>query len=265
MPRSAYALGPPAAKPNPAPFNDEVLRVIQRQLRGYRRGLDPFAGTGKGVDYLADAGHSVVGVELEYEWACQSDLVEVGNALSLRWRANTFDFVFTSPTYANRMADHHDAQERCKPCKGTGEVCEDMGLAGLRFSKCEKCGGEGRRVYKRHTYKHYLGRNPSPDSSCTMQWGIDYCDFHQRAWKEMARVLKPRVEGKKQGRFVLNISDHYRKGALQPVTDFHVETIKSLGFKVVRAIEIDTQRMRHGENYELRADFESVIVFDKVA
>jgi hypothetical protein len=264
VPKTASRIEP---KPNPAPFNDKVLDVIERQLRGYRKVLDPFAGTGKGVDRMADVGHLAVGVELEPEWAMQSELVEVGNALELRWRASTFDAVFTSCTYGNRMADHHDAQEVCKTCKGTGVVSNPVSFKGKKSPDliCEKCGGEGKRVYKRHTYKHYLGRDPSPESSAVMQWGPEYRMFHWLAWSEVARVLKPKRPGKKQGRFVLNISDHIRKGEVQHVSDWHIDTIKGLGFKKVRNIDVSTERLLHGENYELRVECEHVVVFDKVA
>lgn len=248
-------------KPNPAVFNDAVLKVIERNLRRQRRLLDPFAGTGKGVDYMVEHGHSVVGVELEPEWACQSKYVEVGNALQLRWRASSFDGIFTSCTYGNRMADHHNAQEVCKACKGTGWIGEHgpKFQDGKLTNECEKCGGKGKRVYKRHTYKHYLGRDLSPDNSGAMQWGPEYQDFHQRAWKEADRVLR------RGGRFVLNIKDHERGGEWMPVTEFHRETLLALGLKQVRHLKVETQGLRHGENYELRAEYESVIVFDKVA
>lgn len=248
-------------KPNPAPFNDDVLKVIGRQLRRYNKLLDPFAGTGKGVDYMAALGHKAVGVELEPEWAAHSDRVEVGNALSLRWRANTFDAVFTSPTYGNRMADHHNAQEVCSKCGGRGTLISGDTKGGKlnvhHEATCPYCGGKGRRTYKRHTYKHYLERDPSPDSSAVMQWGEEYREFHRRAWKEVDRVVKRRI--------VLNVSDHYRKGNLMPVTEFHIATIKALGWKLTRHIEVVTQRMRHGENYEIRAEYESVLVFDRKA
>lgn len=221
------------------------------------------------MDYLAERGFSVVGTELEPEWACQSERVEVGNALQLRWRANTFDFVFTSCTYGNRMADHHNAQEVCSKCGGRGTLISGDtkgGKLNVHYeATCPYCGGKGRRTYKRHTYKHYLGRDLSPDNSGAMQWGPQYQEFHRQAWKEMDRVLKKREPGKKRGRFVLNISDHYRAGKLQHVTEFHIETIKALGFKLTRAIPVETQRMRHGENHELRAEYESVLVFDRKA
>ena len=51
----------------------------------------------------------------------------------------TFDMVVTSPTYGNRMADHHNAKD-------------------------------GRR---RITYTHNLGRTLTPGNSGAMQWGED--------------------------------------------------------------------------------------------
>ena len=81
----------------------------------------------------------------------------------------------TSPTYGDRLADHHDARD--------GSV--------------------------RHSYKHDLGRDLHPDNSGAMQWGPAYRDFHTAAWVEVRRVLRP------GGRFVLNVKDHVRGGVVQ--------------------------------------------------
>ena len=71
--------------------------------------LDPFAGTGR-VFYLLDElpGLHIAAIELE-EWPDMHPAVQLGNALHLPFPAGSFDAVATSPTYGNRMADHHNA------------------------------------------------------------------------------------------------------------------------------------------------------------
>ena len=134
-----------------------------------------------------------------------------------------FDSIFTSPTYGNRMADHHDAKDSSK----------------------------------RIGYKWSLGRDLHPNNTGAMQWGPRYRDFHRLIWMEADRVLKP------HGRIVLNISDHIRDGKVAPVTDFHVETITQLGYLEATRIAVSTPRMRRGQNHELRVDNEWVILFWK--
>lgn len=114
--------------------------------------------------------------------------------------------------------------------------------------------GDGTR---RHTYRIALGRDLSPGSSAGMQWGDQYRDFHVAAWTEAVRVLRP------GGRFVLNISDHVRKGVVQPVSDFHRGVLKGLGLRELASTAIETARNRHGANGDLRVDHEWIFVFGK--
>jgi tRNA G10 N-methylase Trm11 len=97
----------------------------------------------------------------------------VGDALALPFPDATFDAVVTSPTYGNRMADHHHARD-----------------GSLRYS-----------------YTHTLGRSLHPNNSGTLHWGAEYQRFHSLAWREVWRVVRP------GGRFVLNIKDHVRARA----------------------------------------------------
>ena len=107
--------------------------------------------------------------------------------------------------------------------------------------------------YDRITYTAKLGRKLNADNSGSMQWGKEYRDFHTKAWQEATRVLRI------GGVFVLNIKNHIRNGQEQFVTEWHIETILSLGYEVVEHLKINTPSMRFGQNSEKRIEYESVI------
>lgn len=200
---------------HPAKFTDSILeeaaRVLWSHVPRSALILDPFAGTGKGVAFLRERGYTnAMGTDLEpaKEWGEVYGDVAQCDALNLAtlFLPESLDAVFTSPTYGNRFADR------------------DMR---------ESCAG---------TYAKGLGRHASEGSSCHLQWGPRYREFHEEAWSEVERVLKP------GGVFLLNISDHYRNKSVQPVTAWHVSTICDLGFEWIDARSVATPRMTRGVN-----------------
>ena len=203
---------------HPATFNPSVLAVVADLLDGYPKVLDPFAGTGA-IHTLT--GHETVGVEIEPEWASQHVDTICGNALTLPFDDASFDAIATSPTFGNRLADHHDAKDGSH----------------------------------RTTYRHMLGHELSPDNSGQMQWGNQYRSFHYQAWAEAIRVLKP------HGLFVLNIKDHIRAGTWQDVSGWHIMTLQGLGLTVTACRPVATRGNRYGANAELRVGAELVIAF----
>jgi len=207
-----------ASKKHPAKYSDALLPIFEKELEGYDRVLDPFAGTGKIREVRPDAEL----LEIEPEWA-EIRGATVGDALDMPWPDGSFDAVCTSPTYANRMADHHNARD----------------------------------ASKRNTYRHTLGRELHPNNSGKLQWGHKYRLFHFIAWKEVKRVLRP------DGKFILNISDHIRKGKVVPVAHFHKMLLILIGFDLVKEYRIETPRQRQGENGKLRVDHEMIYVFRK--
>lgn len=213
--------------PHPAKFNDSILHYLKKGLRTARLSLDPFAGVGR--IFEIDTPGTIIGVEIEEEWAVQAPvaynrIMIVSDFFEVGFSEEQFDYIATSPTYGNRMADHHDAKD--------GSV--------------------------RNTYKHKLGRDLTENNSGMMQWGPEYREFHTEAWKRCARYL---VRG---GSFILNIKDHIRKGEQIEVSKWHVGLLKSLGLSLVLSIQIPATGNRFGANFDKRLDYENLFIMEKL-
>jgi SAM-dependent methyltransferase len=202
------------------PVFAEILKLHPFKVQNI---LDPFAGTGR-VHLLADSGFVTTGVELQPKWAHMHADTIVGDATDLPFSAETFDAIVTSPTYANRCADHHEAKD--------GSL--------------------------RRTYTHDYGEELEPNNSGAMQWGDQYRELHNYAWQEAQRVLVP------GGVMVLNIKDHVRAGVRQYVSGWHVTTLCQMGFELLYHVEVPAPGMRAGANSDLRMPAEQVYVFEKL-
>jgi hypothetical protein len=283
---------------HPAKFNDTIRDAIYVALRehlwlqstenGPVNILDPFAGIG-GIHFLGQE-FDTFACELQPGWA----------AASLRqgwtWCGDWFDFkptdtfhrmtpfhgedplvdacsfgrddwidaVVTSCTYGNRMADKHDAKEKCKACGGRGHGYR-LATPGDCMSAeewvCDKCDGTGTRDHVRLTYTHKLrayGEEPVDNNSGTMQWGDEYRAFHHYAWRKVARLLQP------GGLFILNVKDHVRGKKLQHVPQWHRDKVLHFGFKLIKDVHVPVRGMGFGQHQqELKVDYEHVYVFRK--
>lgn len=179
-----------------------------------------------GTGKLKEIVPNAVLLEIEPEWAKMNGAI-IADSQYMPLRDNVFDAVCTSPTYGNRMADHFVDHQ---PHKN----------------------------YVRNTYRHCLGRSLNPNNSGRMQWGNKYKELHTAVWKECERVLK------KDGLFILNISDHIRAGKRICVSDWHVKTLTSMQFELLESLRVETPRQRMGKNSELRVGCEYVFIFKRV-
>lgn len=218
---------------HPAVYSQSIqqairLALVRHELPVGSLVVDPFAGVGTIHELLCPTWRTWA-IEIEPEWATQSvprhydATTIVGSCLEPMSWPAECDAVVVSPCYGNRMSDHHEAKD----------------------------------ASKRNTYRHVIGRPLTDGTSATMQWGFDYRDFHQKAWGMAVGRLRP------GGLFVLNISDHIRKGKRQPVEGWHLATLTELGLVVEEAQRIETRRQRFGKNGALRVDGELLAVLRK--
>ncbi len=216
---------------HPAKFSKGFVEIFRNLLNAHlaqpRRWetplvLDPFAGIGT-IHQLRPE-FATFGVEIEHEWAATNEHTYCGDSRELpdHW-TDFFDAIVTSPTYGNRMADHHIATD----------------------------------ASKRNTYTHTLGRQLTDGNSGKMQWGEDYRNLHVAVYEECKRVLVP------GGIVIVNVSDHIRKGEVIPVSQWHSDQLHKLGLQSIIQVSVETPRQRHGANGDLRVDRELILVFQK--
>lgn len=186
--------------------------------------LDPFAGSGR-VHVLGQyLPVDTVGVEIEAEWAAEHPATRHGDATELpaEW-TGSFDLLFSSMVYGNRLSDHHDARDDSE----------------------------------RHTYTHYLGHDLQPNNAGRMHFpSKPYIDLHEKAWREGIRVVRP------GGLIVLNVSNFLvDKGATERrVVEFHTNALLMGGCFLEAVCPIETPRLAHGQNYDQRVPFERLVV-----
>lgn len=216
---------------HPAKYSDEFLPIFAEKLAGVYRVLDPFAGVGKLGEIKKHGFNGIVYAnEIEPEWAALGllggcDVVTRGDAEYLGdiYAPGYFDAICTSPTHGNRMADHHEAKDGSR----------------------------------RNTYKHCLGHNLTAGNTGAMQWGEAYREKHERIYAALAPLVKT------GGLFVLNVSDHIRKGEQIHVSDWHRETLERHGFRLIDDVQIETRRNRFGANADKRVSCEHIFTLKK--
>jgi len=214
---------------HPATYTDSFIPLFAELLKNCDMVYDPFGGTGK-LALIKRHGYrgKIFCSELEPEWTnqyCGVDRWFIGDSAKTDFIKNGyFEAICTSPTYGNRMADHHEARDSSK----------------------------------RITYRHRLGRVLSDENTGKMQWGVNYKEKHIEVYKELNRVLKM------EGIFILNISNHIRAGVVVEVASWHKEVLEGLGFVLQDEFSVPTPRMGFGANSHLRVQSETIFVFKKL-
>lgn len=282
----------------------ELAEVVatERERQGHPLAvLDPFAGIGRGrlADALRPNASEVLGVELQPEW-CADELTIKGSACHLPgsgggraacgpWAEDwtgRFHAVVTSPCYGNRCADHHQAADRCKACRGQGAVESVAGhcfdIDGGRWHDvgqckapecgyperparccpvCPTCKGTG--LSWRNTYAHALRRHGAdlvPGSAAGLAWGPEYRGLHKLALAEMIRVV---AEG---GLLAINMSNHPRTEVTggpqveQLVVEWWLNEVIVAGCRIHEVRRVATSRNGFGANGGARVDGEVIIV-----
>lgn len=217
----------PQSSDHPARFSGAIIAAVVELLEPCppRRILDPFAGTGL-VHAIADKlGADSVGVEIEPEWAGLHQRTVCADARSItREMVGMFDAVVTSPTYGNRMADHHEARDESD----------------------------------RATYRHRLGRRLADGNAGAMAWGDDYRALHVAVYRRVVRLLAV------DGLLVLNVKDHVRDGDRVRVSGWHVRTLLSLGLTFCDDNALATRGLGGaGDNASSREGVEHVYLLAK--
>ncbi len=196
------------------PIVDRLQALVQTEARRVRGRvhdgpitvLDPFAGVGR-IHRLHNPGRlHTVGIEVEEEWAsCHEQTVHADafvwlasynvtnaalNRIPMPFPEVGFDIVATSPTYGNRFADHHHAQDGSR----------------------------------RRSYTHDIGHDLHPNNSGRMHWGPIYWAFHVEAWRLVYGALRP------GGLFLLNVSNFYKDRKLVHAVEWHRGAAMGAGF-----------------------------------
>lgn len=205
----------------PAAYSDSVLDHLDVLIRKYgvSQALDPFAGSGR----IHELDVRAVGLEIEPEWASLHPRTIAGDVLAPPFRPQSFHALITSPTYGNRLADHHVARD-----------------------------GSYRR-----TYRHALGHALHPHNSGQLQWGGAYRSFHREAYAALDVVLTDGAV------IMLNVSDHIRRGEQVAVAVWHMAAWIDLGWQLLEQVDIPTPRFRAGSNNQARVTTEQIYVLER--
>jgi hypothetical protein len=213
---------------NPAKFTNSILDVITDKLIGFggKYILDPFGGSGKIALIKKSIPCYIHCNDIENGWKedYPVDKWYHQDAQTLDTKGLLYDAIVTSPTYGNRMADHHNAKD----------------------------------ASKRITYTHRYGAKLTEGNTGVLHFGNEYKNKHVAIFRHLLTLLK---DG---SIVMVNVSDFIRKGEVVGVVSWWKDMLEGLGLAFIEEVQIKTPRMRFGANNEKRVEGESLLVFKKV-
>jgi hypothetical protein len=227
-----------AAKHHPAQFSPEVIDIL-RHLLTYMAPLpvhDPFAGPGVRLGRLCDELDLIfTGTEIEPEFIVDPRVHEDDSTRAWSYpgthpdqRPGAFRIV-TSPVYPNGMADHFNAQDDSK------RHTYRQGLANING-------------YDRELHEANMGRYTARAGKKALTLHLDIAERCVRHW---AAAKAP---------VILNVSDFIVAGERFELVTQWWQLLQDHGYTIVRSIEVQTRRQRHGANGDLRVDHETIVI-----
>jgi DNA modification methylase len=213
----------------PAAYSDSILEVIKDITKHQSLILDPFSGSGRIHELPTDT----IGLEIEYPWSTSV----CGDATNMPFADKSIPCIVTSPTYGNRMSDHHSAKDGSYRRSYTHDI---------------------RRLTKNDEYQLHS------NNTGYHRFNVRYRNLHRNAYREMVRVLTD------NGLLVLNVSDHIRQFEIVKVSEWHLNICQALvvnkddvpyQFQLIEEFQIETPRLKFGTHSELRVPYERLFVF----
>lgn len=244
---------------HPAQFTPAVVDVMVKVLDQHDvtgLAIDPFAGPGMSLHRFANPDRKIVGIEIEPPWVTAPE-VKQGDATVMKGvRRNSVSAFLSSWVYGNRFSDSHNAQERCRECKGTGKIGR---------KKCSKC-ENGRRNHTRRGYTHDIREQTGDETYALHENNAGRMHFRSEQYKDLHRkhAALALEKAKPGGIYVLNVSDFVERGQIVHAATWHLNTMQAAGWLWIDAYAIATPRMRYGANNQLRPENEWVFVFRKM-
>lgn len=209
---------------HPARFSTPVLAEIDRVLAERLSADATLLDPFAGTGRVHTLPYVTVGVEIESEWAAMHPQTIHGDSTNLRSLFPAYEF----------------------------DAIVTSPAYGNRMA--DNYAGDHT---KRFTYRTALGRPLTDGNGAGLQWGDEYRRVHAAVWSECWAVLRS------GGWFVVNLSNHVRAGVVQPVVEWHLVTLVSLGAHVDEVSRVATSRVGYGANRDQRVGHEHVLTLRK--
>lgn len=216
----------------PCAYSTVILEALDRLLPASGTFLDPCAGSGRCFD-LERPGRTIVGTEIEPEFAALHPRTIVADATALPFATASFTGGYCSPSYPNRMNGDYTAP---------GWTKDPTGRRNYSLSKRWLARDADATLHAHNTARYGERRHPGT-----------YWLIHALIWAEVARVVRP------GGIFIVNCKDLPR----MEVTEPHVALLVDTGFTITHRERVHPPGYRNGAHASLRVDHEDIVVLTR--